>query len=156
MTAVTPTEKARDTDRDVRRRRTPTWVIPAGVVVLFVVGLVAGGAIVTVTGISAKQSVEVVPSPSPVYTQAPTPAGSPQAQVAIGPGCVHALDQVQTLYQQLQDAGNAASSLDLAKLDKLIQQMQQIRTALGASLAQCNATVQLPTGPTATAGGAPG
>ena len=150
MTPVTSTDTDRDIELVSRRRRAPTWAIASGVTAVFVGGLVAGGAIVTVTGISAKQSVEIVPSPSPVYTQAPTPSGGPNAQVAIGPGCVRAIDQVQTLYQELQDAASAASGFDLSKLDKVIQQMQQMRSALSTSLAQCNATVQLPNGATVT------
>lgn len=126
------------------RPRTSRWAVGAGVATVFVAGLVIGGAVVTVTGISAKQSVEIVPSPSPVTPTAPQPTGPTQAQIAIGQDCVKAIDQVQTLYQEFQQAGAAASHLNLADLDRLVQQMQQVEGSLNTNLSSCRATIRLP------------
>ena len=134
-------------DRAARRVRVPRWALAAGAAALVVAGLVGGGAIVTVTGISAKQSVQVVVSPSPVPVT-PTAASSSgvTGQVGIGAACVRAIDQVQSVYQLLQATGTAAAHLDLNALDRLVRQLQDMRVALGNNLSQCRATVQLPPG----------
>ncbi len=143
---TTVDETSAPRERDTRRiARVPRWQLAVGAVVLLACGLVLGGYVVTVTGISAKQSVQVVVSPSPVPVT-PSPQPGVQGQVAIGSGCVKAIDQVQAIYQQLQVAGNAASRLDLSKLDQVVQRLQQMRVALGNNLGDCRATINLPNG----------
>jgi hypothetical protein len=134
------------------RSRWPTW---AAGTALVVAGLAAGGAIVTVTGISADTQVEVVaspsPSPSPVGASGGTPLGN-AGSVEVAPACIHALDQAQTVYDQLKQLGNAASSLDVDTLDKVVRQLQDMEPTLRENLGACHATVHLPTTtPTPTA-----
>lgn len=128
------------------RRRRPRWPLAIGAVLVLAAGLVAGGAIVTVTGISADEQVRVVPSPSasPSPVSPLTEAGGGQGQVLIGPGCVRALDQVQTVYTDLQHLATAASNLDAAALDRIVRQLRDLRPKLADNLGDCHATVQLP------------
>ena len=149
MTDNVPISPYDDEPGQHARRRRSTWPLWAGAIGVFIGGLVAGGAVVTVSGISSDNTVRVIPSPS----ASPSPVngilelgGGPQEQgtVALGPGCVRAIDQVNTVYEDLTALGNAASNFDVGTLDDIVRQLQDMRPALQRNLADCHATVQLP------------
>jgi hypothetical protein len=127
-----------------RPERRSRWPLTLGAALLVLVGMAAGGAVVTVTGISADERVEVVPSPSPSPVTPSPVTGLGRTQLSVAPACVHALDQVQSVYQELQGIGNAASQLDIAALDRFVRQLQKLRPSLQDNLAGCHATVHLP------------
>ena len=147
MTDNVPISPYDDEPRQHARRRRSTWPLWAGAIGIFLGGLVAGGAVVTVSGISSENTVRVIPSPS----ASPSPVsgvsdvgGGQQGTVALGPGCVRAIDQVNTVYEDLSALGGAASSFDVGTLDRIVRQLQDMRPALQRNLADCHATVQLP------------
>lgn len=132
-----------DDQRPPRRRGRGGWLAVAAIV-LVAVGLVAGGAIVTVSGISSDERVRVVASPSPSPVLPTSDSTAPSGRVTIGAGCVRALDQAQTVYAELQRLGSAAADLDFDQLDQLVRRLQAMRPTLQHNLEQCHATVHVP------------
>lgn len=121
------------------------WVLLAAAT--FVIGLFLGGIIVGLIGPgSSTPAVKTVTTTvAPSGTPAPGSSGA-AGQVTVNQACLRALNEAQSSYGSVADLISALRSLDAARIDAIIQQLQPLENALRADLQACkvSTTVQGP------------
>lgn len=133
---------------DTSRRR--VWPLVA----LFLVGLLLGGVVVAVAGLGGttkgnfsdgtRSSLSAEPATTSPTRPTAAPSGNDGARVLVDATCLQALNQAQALYDAATGIGDAARNLDAGRLDAIVRRLAVVEPQLRRSLADCHATVQLP------------
>ena len=129
-----------------RRWWTAAIAFVAGVVVGGVaVGLVSGG---TTTAPGAAPGTSSAPSARPGGSAGTnrSPTVGATAQIMVNEACLRAINAAQDVYRNVGDLAQAASQLNAAQLDAVIQRLEPLQTRLQDAVTACHVTSRLPNG----------
>lgn len=113
------------------------WLVPA---LTFIAGL-ALGAVVTATNSEPETGDSAGPAAVPTATAAPTTpasAGTPSDRtITVPASCEEGLDRSRAALSTVGDAVDALRALDTARLQELLDQLQQARQEVDRLAEQC-------------------
>lgn len=133
-----------------RKNRATRWWLAAGT---FVVGLLAGAVIAGILS-EGSPTPQAGSGPSSATTGGSGPASSSAAasssgataQVAVNDACLRAVNAARDAYTAINDIGDAASQLNISRLEEIIRTLQPLQTSLSGDVDGCRITTRLPDG----------
>ena len=126
----------------------PRWWVAGLTGVLGVVVGVVGVGLVTPGGFD--QPTAAGQSAAPAATGNPAPqavqSGGAAVTAEVNPACLRVINEAQNIYGIVNGIGDAASSLDFARLDEVVRRLQPVQPRLQADLTDCNVSTRLSNG----------
>lgn len=135
------------TGRPEPARGTRWWIVGLALVVGVVVGVLGVG-LVTPGGFEQPTAAGASAAPAPTGNPAPQVVQSGGAAVTaeVNPACLRVINEAQNIYGIINGIGDAASSLDFARLDEVVRRLQPVQPRLQADLTDCNVSTRLSNG----------
>ncbi len=127
-------------------RRGSRWAL-AGLT--FAVGLVVG---VLAVGLLSSGKPDFPTTGSPVPSSAGTgeptsPAAGASAVARVNPACLQVINEAQQISNILSGVGDAASDVDLQRLDDIVRELQPVEPRLQRDLKACDVSADVGSGP---------
>lgn len=128
------------------RRRPARWLLAA---LTFVIGLFAGAIVVGLAGGGSSAptvaTTTVTVTPTPGTSRSPTlGSGGVTGQVTVNAACLRVLNESRLTYTAISGLVSALQSLDVAKIDQVIGELEPLQSQLRTDLRTCKIVTQLP------------
>lgn len=125
-----PAVNGSDSGRGTWRSR--WWFTAATLAVGIVVGVLAVGLLNVTTPDFEVGNAQTGSNPTS------RPSFQIAAEARVNAACLRVINEAQDVYQVLGDVGDAATEVDLRRLDDLVQRLQPVEPRLEADLANCS------------------
>jgi predicted secreted protein len=127
-------------------RRPFRWAFP---LIAFLLGVALGvvGVGLLSSGKPDFPTTSGLPTSVSTTAEPTSPAAGASAAAAVNPACLQVINEAQEISNILSGVGQAATDVDLQRLDDIVRQLQPIEPQLAADLRACKVDTSVGSGP---------